>query len=159
MDANGPPRRDAENPLPGLAGAAGRTMLLAVPPDVVPAFWQLVVPDLGKAIAHADGRYALEDVLAALLARDMQLWIAVDSRSMAIAAVCVTEIVNYPQEKRCGLVFCAGRSVERWIRHLDEIEAWAREQECDALELQGRPGWERLLPDWRKTHVLLSKRF
>lgn len=137
---------------------AAPTALLGITPDTVPAFWPIVTPLIARALEHADGRYALEDVLAALLARDMQLWIAIDTRSMAIEAACVTEIVAYPREKRCGLVFCAGRRSERWLRHLDEIGDWAREQGCEALELQGRPGWERLLRDWRKTHVLLRKR-
>lgn len=134
------------------------TMLMGIPADVVPAFWQIVTPLLGRALEHADGRYEVEDILAALLACDMQLWIAVDARSMAVEAVCVTEIIAYPQEKRCGLVFCAGREANRWLRHLQDIEEWAREQGCAALELQGRPGWERLLGGWQKTHVLLRKR-
>lgn len=134
------------------------TMLMGIPPDIVPAFWQIAAPMVGRAVEHADGRYDIDDVLAALLARDMQLWLAVDSRSMAVEAACVTEIVAYPREKRCGLVFCAGRDMNRWLRHLSEIGDWAREQGCVALELQGRPGWERRLRDWQKTHVLLSKR-
>lgn len=145
---------------PSRAGGSGAapTMLMAVPADVVPAFWPITAPLIERAVEHADGRYSLEDVRAALLARDMQLWAALDARSLVIEAICVTEIVTYPGERRCGIVFCAGRRAERWLRHLDEIGDWAREQRCGALELQGRPGWERLLPEWRKTHVLLSKR-
>jgi hypothetical protein len=149
IETSPPPKNCAESP---------PTMLLGIPPDVVPAFWQIAAPLIGRAIEHADGRYEIADVLAAVLARDMQLWIAVDARSMAVEAACVTEIVAYPREKRCGLVFCAGREADRWIRHLPEIADWAREQGCAALELQGRPGWERLLRDWQKTHVLLRKR-
>ena len=89
----------------------------------------------------------------------MQLWIAVDrSEPERIEAVCVTEIVSYPRERRCGLVFCAGDESGRWLHHLDAIADWARGQGCAALELQGRPGWERRLPEWKKTHVLLRKR-
>jgi hypothetical protein len=142
----------------GTGADTGRTVLMGISPDMLPVFWPLVAPLLAQALEHADGRYALEDVRDALLARDMQLWIAVDPRSLAIEAACVTEIVAYPREKRCGVVFCAGRRTERWLRHLDEIEDWARGQGCHALELQGRPGWERLLRDWEKTHVLLRKR-
>jgi hypothetical protein len=55
-------------------------------------------------------------------------------------------------------VFCAGQNPGHWLGHLDGIATWARAQGCAALELQGRPGWERLLEGWEKTHVLLRKR-
>lgn len=132
--------------------------LCAVPAAQVASVWPWVEPELRRACARSDGRYAAEDVRAALLARDMQLWIAVGAAGRGIESVCVTELVKYPQEKRCGLVFCAGRRPERWLHHLDEIAGWARAQGCAALELQGRPGWEKLLPGWEKTHVLLRKR-
>jgi hypothetical protein len=130
-----------------------------VPAASIRAIWPKVEAQLRRACDRADGRYAVDDVLAALLRREMQLWIAVNrSDPDRIEAVCVTEIVNYPQEKRCGLVFCAGRNPGHWLDHLDGIATWARAQGCTALELQGRPGWERLLEGWEKTHVLLRKR-
>lgn len=135
------------------------TELVGVSHALVPAFWTKVAPVLDRACDRSDGRYAVDDVLAALLRRDMQLWIAADDPSDgAVEAACITEIIAYPREKRCGLVFCAGRAPACWLHHLDVIEAWARDQGCAALELQGRPGWERLLDGWEKTHVLLRKR-
>lgn len=134
-------------------------VLSAVPADRVASIWPQAEPELRRACNRSDGRYAVEDVLASLLTRDMQLWLSVDvGDSDRIEAVCVTEIVRYPQERRCGLVFCAGHRPARWLHHLDEIGGWARAQGCAALELQGRPGWERLLRGWEKTHVLLRKR-
>lgn len=134
------------------------TQLVGVSHAVVPTLWPNVAPVLQRACDRSDGRYAVDDVRAALLRRDMQLWIAVGGGTDTIEAICITEIVAYPQEKRCGVVFCAGRDVPRWLHHLDAIEAWAQMQGCAALELQGRPGWERLLDGWDKTHVLLRKR-
>lgn len=119
----------------------------------------MVASALRRACERSDGRYAIGDVFAALLRRDMQLWIAVDEASEdPVEAVCITEMIAYPREKRCGVVFCAGRNPGRWLHHLESIEGWARAQGCAAVELQGRPGWERLLKGWDKTHVLLRKR-
>lgn len=134
--------------------------LRGVPADAVAKLWPEVRALVRRACERSDGRYATDDVLRALLSRDMQLWVAVERRHAGtIACVCVTEIVDYPRERRCGLVFCAGRQPELWLGCLTRIESWARMQGCAALELQGRPGWERLLDGWTKTHVVLRKRF
>src|SRR5690606_38437080 len=132
--------------------------LRGVPAGAVPALWPRVEALVQRACVRSDGRYEADDVLRALQAREMQLWIALARPGLAIACVCVTEIVDYPRERRCGLVFCAGVQPERWLGCLGGIECWARQQGCAALELQGRPGWERLLGDWTKTHVVLRKR-
>ena len=135
------------------------TALIGVPAAAIEPIWSRVAPILQRACARSDGRYAVEDIHAALACGDMQLWIAIDpSQVNEIEAACATEIVNYPRERRCGLVFCAGQHPERWLHHLQTIGDWAREQGCVAMEMQGRPGWERLLRDWQKTHVLLTKR-
>ncbi len=135
------------------------TRLIGVAAADVAAAWPAVQGEIGRACARSDGRYGSDDVLAALLARDMQLWLSVEAAAPErVAAACVTEIVDYPKERRCGLVFCAGHRPDRWLHHLDAIADWARAQGCAALELQGRPGWEKLLQGWAKTHVLLRKR-
>lgn len=134
------------------------TTLVGIPHDLVPTLWPKIVGDMERACDRSDARYAAAHVLSALLRRDMQLWLAAGDGENPIEAVCVTEIVAYPREKRCGIVFCAGRNAARWLHHLEAIENWARKQGCAALELQGRPGWERLLEGWDKTHVLLRKR-
>jgi len=133
--------------------------LLAIPKDQIPFIRTVVEPEIRRACARSDGRYDSADVLAALLAREMQLWLAVDATSGKTNAVCVTQIVNYPRERRCSLAFCAGKRPGLWLHHLDDIAEWAKAHGCAALELQGRPGWEKLLPaGWKRTHVLLRKR-
>ena len=137
------------------------SILRGVPRWALDRYWPLAEPAIARAVARSDGRYAVADVFAALRAGEMQLWISlaeIDDRADAIEAVCVTEIVSYPREKRCGIVFCAGKDRKNWLHHLAGIETWAKAQGCAAFELQGRPGWERALPDWRKTHVILRKR-
>ena len=156
--AGGPPASQARNAVGSSNGTPAA--LFGIPADKVLAVWRIVEPEIRRACARSDGRYESDDVLAALLARDMQLWLAIDVAVPGkMDAVCVTQIANYPRQRRCALVFCAGHRPERWLHHLDTIGEWARAQGCVAMELQGRPGWERLLGDgWEKTHVLLRKR-
>lgn len=137
------------------ADANGTLWLLGVPAEAVARLWPRVETLVRRGLAHADGRYAADDVLRALLARDMQLWLAAGERG--IEAICVTEILRYPRQRRCNLFLCAGAGMRRWVRLLEPIERWARAQGCAAVELQGRPGWTRILKDYRRTHILLRK--
>jgi hypothetical protein len=130
------------------------TVLCGVPSRRVEALWPAICPFVRRALDHAEGRYAAEDVLDALLKGQMQLWVATGN---GIEAILVTEIVDYPRQRRCNLFLSAGHALEACLDHLGEIEAWARARGCDAIEAGGRPGWERVLPGFRRTHVLLEK--
>lgn len=133
---------------------ASHVRLIGVPVEQIPQVWPRVERLVSRGLTRADGRYRAEDVLRALLGRDMQLWLAAGDR---IEAICITEIVRYPRQQRCNLFLCAGAGRRRWIRLLDTIERWARTQGCVAIELQARPGWLRVLHGYRQTHVLLRK--
>jgi len=133
--------------------APGR--LVGVAAEAVARLWPRIEPLVRRGLAYADGRYAPGDVLRALLARDMQLWLVVGGGT--IEAVCVTEILRYPRQRRCNIFLCAGGGMRRWVGLLRDIEGWAREQGCAAVELQGRPGWARVLKDYRRTYILLRK--
>jgi hypothetical protein len=69
----------------------------------------------------------------------------------------MTEIVRYPRSTRCVLFLCAGDGLDRWLHHLGEIEAWARAQGCDAMEVAGRKGWARVLKGYELVNVMLRK--
>lgn len=131
------------------------TALTGVRSEKIGGLWPRVRPFVDRALSHAGGRYAPDDVLAALLRAQMQLWTAISENG--IEAVLVTEIIDYPRRRRCNLFLSAGNALEACLEHLPAIEAWARAQGCDAIEASGRPGWERVLPGFRRTHVMLEK--
>lgn len=130
--------------------------LIGVPSHCARRLWPAVEPLVARALSHADGRYGPADVLERLLEGDQQLWVwsSADGR---VRATCVTEIVRYPLSKRCNLFLAAGEGMSAWIGALAAIEEWARAQGCDAIDCQGRAGWERVLPGYVKTHVNLKK--
>ncbi len=139
----------------GASPAAKReARLVGVPAVQIPPLWPRIEPLVRRGLAHADGRYRPEDLLRGLLGRDMQLWLVAGD---GIEAVCITEIVRYPRQRRCNLFLCAGTGMRRWVPLRETIERWARAQGCVAIELQGRPGWSRVLRDYQQTHVLLRK--
>ena len=40
---------------------------------------------------------------------------------------------------------CAGNNINRWIRHIETIEDWAKDKNCFAIEIVGRDGWKKYL--------------
>lgn len=114
------------------------------------------MPWVVKACQSSNGRYKSDDIKKFLLGRDCQLWIAV--RRSQVLAACVTEVINYPRKRALSVLMLTGKERESW-QHLykENIEKWAKEIGCDLIESQARVGWERVFPDYKKTHVFLEK--
>lgn len=80
-----------------------------------------------------------------------QLWVVKGK-----AAVLTT--VRPDKLKTCVVTHAAGRDMRGWVHLWEYLENWAREIGCERIEAVARPGWERVLKDMRKTHVILEKR-
>lgn len=132
--------------------------LCPAPADRIPGIWAEIRDHIAGACEFSGGKYAAGDILKALLARNMQLWLVVDGDR--VAAIVLTEIASYPRFKVCKLLACTGEARETWTHLIGEIEAWARAQGCAVLESIARPGWERVLKPlgYTRTHVVLEKR-
>jgi hypothetical protein len=52
-----------------------------------------------------------------------------------------------------------GHHREKWQHLIKHLEKFALDNNCDKMELIARPGWERVLRNFRykKSHVLLEK--
>ncbi|KKK55979.1 hypothetical protein LCGC14_3069120, partial [marine sediment metagenome] len=72
------------------------------------------------------------------------------------ASICITEIVNFPRQRKCLLRYLAG-SMEAIEPHIQAIENYARREGCKVLEGYARKGWARRMPDWTECHVIMQK--
>ena len=131
-----------------------RGELVGIYAELVPAIWQEARPLIASALARGNGGFAEEDILGALLSREMQLWLYVEGR---IKGVVVTELVNYPRLRACLLVLCAGTDIQGWIHHIETLERWASAQGCEVIEAYGRRGWARLLKGWEQRTMLMKE--
>jgi hypothetical protein len=100
------------------------------------------------------GRFA--DVEADVLVANAWLWLAIDSGFVLAAAV--TKVTQENGERLCTIVACAGRDWTKFGRLIARLEDYARAEGCDAVEICGRPGWMRRLPDYRVTKIVIRKR-
>lgn len=117
--------------------------------------WHEVDPILRRALEYSDNKYSLEHVKKCVEERDMQLWVTFREGHVSTAGV--SQIVNYPCEKRLVILFLAGDS-ENLFSHWHTISQWGKSQGCESCEIYGRPGWERKLEKigFKKIHTVLK---
>lgn len=111
---------------------------------------KLLKPALGEG-------KTIDQVLVAIMQKDAQLWIA--ATETELQAACVTEIKYHPGRKVCNVWLCGGKGVNNWVHFLDTIEAWAKEQGCEALTIDhARIGWQRLLKRFKPKSIALERK-
>jgi len=135
---------------------SAETELALVSTDNLGLHWPHIASWVIEALQRSSNRYNVADIYNALATSKMVAFaIYKDGK---IVAVCVAEIAEFPSCKSLSIVIMVGKDREEWLHHLTEIEEFGRKQNCEIIEAWARPGWERVLPDWKKTHVLLEKK-
>lgn len=115
-----------------------------VPGDEIQAAWPEAWPCLKPAVEMTDGKFDERSVIDLVRRGNLQLWVAssLDGSERMAAA---TELVVYPRQKWCRIVFVGGKGLSSAFDFLGTIEDWARTQGCVGLETGGRPEWGRPL--------------
>ena len=125
-------------------------------PDDVPYVWEDVAPMLAKAAVHSEGELEPEDFLEPLSTGEMQLWVAYEDDDHINAAM-VTQFIQYPQKKILRIISLAGEDFKKIKNFQAMIEGFAIKHGCTAIELWGRKGWKKLLPDWKDAYTVYTK--
>lgn len=131
--------------------------LYGVLSHAVDDIWQEALPLIEKALHYSDGKYTTDHILKFLKSRDMQLWVVFNNAGMK--GIIVTQIVNYPTEKRLCIVLLAGISFKSWMHSCWYlIKEWAKNEGCVSCEIFGRPGWEKVIKKlgFEKIHTVLK---
>jgi len=116
-----------------------------VPIEYVDAVWNAVAPLLEGAVRVTSGRYTVYDVYVAVQQSRMQLWIAVQEDQTIVGAQ-ITQITEYPSKRMLASLFTGGSAIRGWRDlMMQQLEDWARANQCAGIEGQGRAGWVKLL--------------
>lgn len=128
--------------------------LLCVAPADVERAWPLAGPLIRRAIERTD-LSDMHDVESALFTGAMLLWLA--ARDSKVDAIAVTQLVKVGQRKACIIVICSGRGREHWLHLIGGLEDYARAEGCWKTRIYGRPGWKRVLNQYRSKYVILDR--
>jgi hypothetical protein len=111
-------------------------------------------PEAAKHLAPAVerwGTHTLEHVRAAIDSGDAQLW------PMAEDGAIVSEIFRTPTGKLGCRIWLAGGNMRALLAGEKIVAGWAAEQGCEFMEILGRKGWQRVLPEYEPTAVILRR--
>jgi hypothetical protein len=111
--------------------------------------WARCAPWISAALAHAWETSSVDDVRRRVDEGKAQFW---PFEGCAI----ITEIIQYGRIKAIR-VWLAGGSLQAIGDASILLEEWALNQGCECVEIVGRVGWEKALPDYKKKAVVLVK--
>lgn len=116
-------------------------------------FWPEVRELLARAFFDAT---PFADVYRRMATGQAQLWIG--KKECEIVLAVVTEIAWHSGRYACNVAGIGGKGMKDWIGHLAAIEAWAGQRGCHVmLHNNARPGFARVLKDYRTVRVTLEK--
>lgn len=127
---------------------------VCVPLSRVPEFWPLIADYIKQAVDKV-GSTDYETLRQDVLHSRALLWIAVGGMTTPAAAVTQVAIAN--GSKFCTIIACGGTDRARWLPLISQIEKYAAFEGCTKIQIIGRKGWQRVLPDYDAPFVVLEK--
>lgn len=128
-------------------------MIIKVPQEDLHIVWNEVKPLIKKAL---DDTYTARDILDGLVKNAFQLFISWEDK---VESAVITEVIQYPQKKVCRYFLAGGSNMNNWLEPIQqEIEKFAKYNQCDAIEVAGRKGWLRKLKGYEQKIYLMSKK-
>lgn len=128
-------------------------MIVKVPQEDLHIVWNEVEPLIKKAL---DDTYTARDILDGLVKNAFQLFISWEDK---VESAVITEVIQYPQKKVCRYFLAGGSNMNNWLEPIQqEIEKFAKYNQCDAIEVAGRKGWLRKLKGYEQKIYLMSKK-
>ena len=126
-----------------------------IPADKIGDVWPLIADMIESVVARSNGIYTAQSLRERFETEKFMLWIVWGDGVKALGATqFYTTDANV---KIFDILFVTGEHSLEWLHLMPEWEEHARQWGCDRIEGTMRKGWAKRLPDWKMTHVTLSK--
>jgi hypothetical protein len=130
-------------------------VIFAANPNTLGQLWPHALPHLER-FAEETGLVSPDDLYKDIHTHAKQLWMV--SQDGDVTAAIVTQIFVTLRGKTCCVYAACGNSgIPALLDALTHIEKWAMEIGCITMEVRGRRGWKRALPEYKETGVTLEK--
>lgn len=133
--------------------AGGSAQLFVVPSAQVRAAW----PEIERCLSRVqDVPWDLVDVQLELEEGRAQAWGMREGNR--VLGFWITRIENSWTHKFGVVWITAGEGLDVGLpAYREHIEPWLWSQGCEYIEIHGRRGWKRVLPDYEEAAVVLRK--
>ncbi len=128
--------------------------LSCVDPKQAAAIWPHVSAGILRAMERG-GMGHFHTVENDVLSGNAYLWLAIEGSQVMASAV--TQVFGTNGTRHCTIVACAGQDWEKWGNLIEGLEKYAHEENCNYVEICGRPGWLRRLPGYRLAKIVIRK--
>lgn len=129
--------------------------LFTIPSASVDTVWPSIEPLL-SAFEASMGTASAEEIRTQAREGYAQIWGV--ATPQGVKGVCVTRIHETPRNRFCSIWVAYGNDVFGDLMTVYQaIEDWASELGCTAVQINGRRGWQRVLPGFKETAVVLEK--
>lgn len=106
----------------------------------------MVEPLIAKAVEIVSDRLTSFDVFQSLIRGDYTLWLAIENDVVVMAFV--AEIIQHPLTRTVRIPFLGSidHTISLWLEEgLKALEDYGRMNDCSAVELYGRQGWNKMI--------------
>lgn len=111
--------------------------------------WERCSPWVQAALDHAGNLFSLEDVKKSVI-KGEAIFLP------GLEAAVIAEIRVYPQKRIYNCWLAGGNLEELKLAFAPAIRRYAKRAGCDAITIQGRPGWQRVF-NMRQKGVVLTE--
>lgn len=110
---------------------------------------------IDKAYEQAD-LFMPNDIQQDIAAGRKLVWVAVNDKHEIVAAM-LTMLYAMRSGMVCKMLYCGGDGMSQWLKLRSKVEAYANDEGCVRVMIEGRPGWAHVLDDYKTTAVVLEK--
>ncbi len=137
-----------EKTSPAVHSGCAPVRFFALQSSQIDDYWEWIEPLLQKV---KQSEWTPDDVKEELKAQRAQLWGIPGS-------LWITKIEEVGNTKRGVVWIAAGDDLKTGLRYFrGYTEPWLKSQGCKYIQLIGRHGWLRVLPDYREAGIVLEK--
>jgi hypothetical protein len=124
---------------------------------MVREFWPVIAEHVEAGCSFSGGRLTPEAILDAAEKSEMQVFLALRNET-EIVGVGVTTLSVYPSGlKCCDVLIVGGASAGLWADMQHPLTRWAKGEGCQRIQMVGRKGWGKTLPDWRVAATMYER--
>jgi hypothetical protein len=127
-----------------------------LPPETIEPLWHTIRPRILSGVERSSGRLDEESARNLLISGKWQCWTFWEDKK-CLAVVVTRLCTESTGNKTLEALMASGDEREKWQKvAVDTLKKFAKAEGCKLFELMARPGWERVFPEFRKTHVMLE---
>lgn len=116
---------------------------------------EAISPYILSFVDRARGRYDSEDVFNRIKEGYWTLWVV--HENIELKAVLITQFIHYPKLKELQIIMCVGEDHKEWYSLVHKMEEYAKLTGCKKLTAVTRPGWEKVMVGYKKSHIYLER--